>query len=182
MPHPHLADLLARNDATIASIEATVTPLTAEALAWRPAPDRWSVADVLAHLSHVLAVYEPRIRDAIAAQPTGDAPYRPGWLQRKFIAIAGPGGRSVRAPKAFAPAVAPGDETDALPRFLGHAATLREFLVAADGRSLNGKRFASPITRLIRFTPGEALTLMVAHNERHAGQIERLVADQCPTM
>lgn len=178
MKHPHLAELLARTDATTGAIEAAVTPLSAEALAWRPAPDRWCVADVLEHLSLVMSLYEPPLRTAIADRSASDAAYRPGWLQGKFIAIAGVGGRSVRAPKSFAPRVAAGAESQALARFLGHAGTLRELIVAADGRELNGRRFRSPITRLIRFTPGEALTLMVSHNERHAEQIERVIAAQ----
>jgi hypothetical protein len=59
-------------------------PLAPAQLVWRPAPERWSVAECLLHLNVTAALYlalvEPAIDRGRAKGLTGSGPYRTGWL------------------------------------------------------------------------------------------------------
>ena len=75
------------------------------------------------------------------------------------------------APKIFRPAgEAP---PEALDRFLAAQDALLTALASADGIDLNRWKLRSPATALLRFRVGEALELMVMHNDRHLDQAER---------
>ena len=47
-------------------LETLLGDLTDELLQWKPAPDRWSISEVLAHLSALETVYADRVRRMIA--------------------------------------------------------------------------------------------------------------------
>ena len=51
--------------------------------------------------------------------------------------------------------------------------SIQDWSCRSDGLPLNGPKFASPVTRLVRITLGEVLSLMVSHTERHVGQALR---------
>lgn len=177
--HAELRAALARRlGAFDAALRALVGPLSAAQRLWRPAPDRWGVADCCEHLLTVNALYLPRLGAALDAAPPPDpaldaAPWRPTWFGRWFVGAAGEGGRPIRAFAVFRP---PPPAPDAPERLLAQQDALRALLDRAAGRDLRAPRVASPLSRLIVLRAGEALEMLVAHQERHLAQARRVAA------
>src|SRR3982750_3756815 len=65
--HSHLEAVFARLDASRAALRAAVDAVPSDLRRQRPAPDRWSVNEVLEHLSLVEGLFARRIGDAVAA-------------------------------------------------------------------------------------------------------------------
>lgn len=179
----HLAALRARLDAIDAAAHAVADDLAPARRLWRPAPERWGVADCFEHLVTTDAAYFPRVAAVLAADPTPEparaaalraAPYRPTWFGRWFVGAAGKGGRPIRARGPFVP---PPARADAPERFIAQQAELRALLEAASGRDLRALSVTSPLTRLLSLRLGECLTMLVAHQERHLAQAERVRAE-----
>jgi hypothetical protein len=176
----YLRDLRSAARRVSGRIEGLCRPLGAVALGWKPAPDAWSAAQILEHVVRTADPYLERIRKAIErsrARGVGESPpLRPRFLARLFLRLVGPDSRRrLPAPKPFRPVVHEASP-QILDRFLESQLELEELITSAEGCDLNRPRFASPITPLVRFSAGEALTILVRHAERHAQQIERVVA------
>lgn len=167
-------------DAVRARWEALRRDHDERALTTTPTEGVWPVAGIAEHLHTTLALYEPLIRAHIhklrGAGQTGDQTVRPGWFARKFIHFAGPDNhKKLKAPKRFGPK--PGKVSiHVIDRAIEQTGVLTALLAEARGVELNRGKFGSPITRLIRFTLGEGLTLMVRHHQRHTNQAEQRVA------
>jgi hypothetical protein len=122
-------------------------------------------------------LYFPRIREAIEkASPEEKAePYRSSLIGRKFIDFISPDGtRKAKTFSAFEPHPALDDVT-ILDRFLAHQQELRDLLRRADGVNLNRVKLSSPAVRLLRFRIGEALMMLVRHQQRHLQQALRVL-------
>jgi hypothetical protein len=79
-------------------------------------------------------------------------------------AHAGPGGRPSAAFRTFLP---PPARPDAPERLLAAQAELHALLDRAAGRDLRAPRVHSPVTRLLTLRAGEALEMLVVHQDRH---------------
>jgi DinB superfamily len=66
--HSHLEEVFSRLDRSRAALRAAVDSVPREARETRPAPDRWSAAEVVEHLSIVERIFGGRIEQAIAAR------------------------------------------------------------------------------------------------------------------
>ncbi len=149
--------------------------LTPEELVARPAPEKWGVDHCLEHLAVTLGVYRPYLTGAIekaeGKSAAGTPDYRPGRFARWFFGFLKPDGKPVPAPKKFRPSagLSPGAEG----RFRGELKEYRALLARADRVNVNGTKFRSPVSPLLRFSIGEGFHLMVLHQDRHLGQAER---------
>jgi hypothetical protein len=178
LTHPHLHGLLADAEGIRAEAERLRDTLTPAQLTWRPAPDVWSVADCFEHVRKVDKGYAARIEEGIGRTASGEGAYAPGFIARSFIRFVSPEStRRLKAPKAIRPKETPPSAgAAALDRFLDQQAALLRLLRAADGRDVNGGRFASPFFGLLKFSVGEGLTLLVRHEQRHLAQALRITA------
>lgn len=174
----HLDDLERRLEAIGRRTGELTSGLRDEQLLWRPAPDRWGIADCFEHLLVADAPYFPRVREAIersAPAAGGERVYAPGLLARFFIKSVSPEGTlKLPAPKKFRP---PPARADAPERFLADQEVVAGLLADARDVDLQGAKLTSPVTSLLRLTIGEALTLLVSHQERHLGQAEAVRRD-----
>ncbi len=174
--HPVLrgwADELLEQSGRASSIIEGLSP---EQLVARPKPGGWGIAHCLEHLATTVELYRPGLEAAIhrgEERPPMDPPeYRPGRFARWFIRMAGPeSSRPLKAPKKFQPQE--NASPDAGARFAVAQKNAIALLERADGIDINRWKLASPVTRLLRFRVGEALELLVRHNERHLAQAER---------
>jgi len=172
----------ALHDRTLALIDhigALARPLDPERLVRRPPNGGWSVGHVLEHLCVTSELYEPPIRRLLAsARPDAAAPLRP-W-KPTFV------GRltvntferpmRMRAPKRTVPAASP--RGGVVEGFLAHLRTLDQLLDTSSGFDWRRLRMSSPVVSLpIRFNLGDVFSILVVHAERHARQIERVVAE-----
>lgn len=174
--HPHLRQLLADAEAVSDAARQFREDFSPAQLAWKPTPDAWSVLECFEHLIVTGELYFPRIREGLRrARRTGaEAPFRPAFLGRLFLRSLDPETRrKLKTFDVFKPAQGT-DDVGIIDRFLAQQDDLRALLQEADGVDLNSGTFASPVTRLVRFTVGEGLTVLVVHERRHLEQARRV--------
>jgi len=174
--HPHLKTLLADVAEVTAGVETLRADLTDEQLVWKPEPGVWNVLECIEHLIVVDGLYFPRIEAALAAAQGGgkDAPFRPSFFGKTFLRYVSPDSkRKIKTFRLFEPPPALTD-VSVPARFIAQQAVLTALIQRADGADLNDNTFSSPVSRLIRFSLGEGLTLLVLHQQRHLQQARRL--------
>jgi hypothetical protein len=149
----------------------------------RADPERWSVAECVAHLNLTSRAYLPLLREALeraralGARSSGAAPMRYrrdpiGWLLWR---TAGPPVRFGRL-RTAAPFVPKGD----LPReeVIAEFDRLQAEQVAcvreADGLPLDRVRITSPFNARLHYNLFACLTILPRHQHRHLWQAERV--------
>jgi len=153
--------------------------LSEDQLNWKPAPDRWSIAQCLDHLAVATDKFGPYLTAAIARgrakYPVPSSPvYQPsrlgGWLIKQLLPEST---RRVPAPKIFRPT-----ETapihGALAHFLKAHNEFLGFVRQAEGLDYNKTRLRSPVTPLMRYSLADAFVITVVHGQRHLGQAQRV--------
>jgi hypothetical protein len=157
---------------------ALVERLTEAQCAWQAAPNQWSIAQCLEHLNATARNYFPIISDSINQARSqgwlGAGPFRYGWLGGYFVRLSSPPPRfRMRAPRRFIP---PPDRpmSEIWPSFRTFQDRLQELIVHANGVDLARATVQSPVLKIIRFSLGNALALMVAHERRHLWQAQQI--------
>ena len=154
-------------------------PLDPEQLVRRPPDGGWGVGHVLEHLCVTSELYEPPIRALLRdARPDAAASLRE-W---KPTLVGGFGVRmferptKLPTPKSMVPAATP--RGGVVEHWLGHLDTQARLLDEASGYDWRRLRMASPAVPLPLklFNLGDVFLLLVTHAERHARQMERVVA------
>lgn len=156
-----------------------VAGLSEEQLNWKPALDRWSIAQCFAHLTVATEKFGPYLTAAIARgreqYPVKMSPsYQPSWLGGWLIKQLLPEAtRKVPAPKIFRPS-----ETEAihgaLDHFLSQQRAFLEFVRQAEGLDYNKTKLRSPVTALMRYSLADAFVITVVHGQRHLAQARRV--------
>ena len=169
--HAHLLDVLARLDRSRAELGATVESIAVGLRQQRPAPDRWSTAEVLEHLSLVERLITGRMADAIAsargrglaAETSARAPL-PDAIETRMA------DRSTRrnAPEASIP-TGTVDAAAALRAIEEGHHRLRALAGDVDGLALGEVTFEHPFFGPM--TVYQWIELMAAHEGRHTEQI-----------
>ncbi len=186
MSDSELLDRWARDAAAVRDQVAELFQEHSEAkLTWKPSAAGWSIAECVDHLAVTGEAYYGRIGDSVervkgsAASARG---YRPRWLARLFLRFVSPEGtKRVKAPKRFQPGAASAAGVSVGTQFVEQQQELIELIERARDCDLNAGRFGSPVTSLLRFSIGEALQMMVFHQQRHLAQMQRvLAAEGCP--
>lgn len=178
-PNEHVASCRQRVIDVMDQARESFGSLTAEQLGWSPDPKSWGVGACLEHLNVTGSLYYPRIETAIERARNTDrrgAPdFRPGWFARFFHRFVEPEGKSrVKAPKLFQPAVETFDPT-IVERFVEQQSGFQRLIESADGVELNRVKFATPVSRFLRFSVGEGIWILSSHLARHLGQAERVM-------
>ena len=182
MGDTHLQEIRLRAHNNKALAEGLLGEMTVQQMAWSPAPQSWNALEVLDHVNRAAEEYFELIQKAVvrtrARHLLAADSFRPGFLQSRFIRLLEPkpGSRRLPAPGKFHPQNKGEADGELLDRFFENADTLQTLLHEADGVHLSKVRFASPVTPLLRFNIGEAFWLLVAHENRHLLQIQRICA------
>ncbi len=174
--HPHLRTLLADVTTVTTETERLRATLSEAQCIWKPEPGVWNVLECFHHLIVTDKLYGPRLRAAIekASREGGSTPFRPSLFGKTFIRYVSPGSkRKIKTLRLFEPPPALTDVT-VLQQFIDHQDELTALIHQADGINLNRGKFSSPASRLVRFSVGEGLTVLVVHQQRHLQQAQRL--------
>jgi len=176
-----LADVISDFDAARARLQQLVKATPESKWSTRRDPNRWSVAECVAHLNLTSRAYIPRLREAFAGRVALDPPPRryrrdlAGWLIGLAVSPMPRIGRfrfgRMKTAAAFIPS---GD----LPR----ADLVREFDAfqdeqialtrAEDGLPLEQIRIVSPFNARITYNAYACLWLLPRHQHRHLEQAE----------
>ena len=150
--------------------------LDAEQFDWQPAPGKWSVGQILAHLNATNHEIQGPLRRALgtarAHGVTGHPPFDYGFLGRWFLdEVAPPPKHTARAPRRYVPEL--GDESgkDAvLAAFETQHAELLKLMQDADGLHLARVKMRSPALWLLNLPVGIWFASIPAHTARHLVQ------------
>ena len=149
---------------------------------WRPAPDRWSIAQCMDHLTSTTGPLVPAISIAVnrarAAGLLSYGPFHYGFVARWFLnSLATSGARPVSAPRLYRPSASDLDLASTASRFLSAQQAFEEAALSADGIHLSRVRVASPALALLRLPLGIWLLSTPAHTLRHLNQAQRVRTD-----
>lgn len=163
-------------DALDARLLAAVADLPDERWRTRRADGGWSVGEVLEHMCLSNAAYLERMRAMVdGGGPAGAAggAWRPtltgGLVTRALEAPA-----RLRAPRSIQPGPTP--RPDVLAALVATHDAVRALLDRAAALDWRRLRMTSPWAWFVRPNFGDACLIVLRHGERHAGQIERLIA------
>lgn len=156
-----------------------VSSLSESQLNWKPAPDKWSIAQCLDHLAVTSGKFDPYFTAALAGArkkwPVRIAPaYRPSWMGGWLIKQVAPEtGRNLPAPKVFRPSESSNIHAS-LESFLEQQERFIKFVRDTNGVDYNKTRLRSPVTPLMRYSLADAFVVTVVHGQRHLAQARRV--------
>lgn len=171
--HPRIEEVLKCLDAELAGLRSAVASVPPERRGERPAPERWSVAEVLDHLARVeRSVLRACEQQLAAARESG----LPDESETSSI-------RALMPPERVAnrdrPLVSPerllpkGNDADvAWAQVEAVRDRLREFVVSCDGLALSQVGFPHPALGTLNLY--QWLLFSAGHHARHAAQIREI--------
>jgi hypothetical protein len=153
-------------------VVAATKGLSEAQLKFKPAPDRWSVAEVLEHITVVEGAIYGNVTENIMKAPAGAADRDTAKIDAQVLAMVPDRTHKVKAPEQFVP-TGRWPATDTLDQFLRTRAKTIAFLESTpDLRAHVGGQ--SPFGALDAY---EWLMFTSAHSERHTKQILEVKAD-----
>lgn len=178
-----LRDLIGELEAARERAHRLAAGLPPETWSRRPQPERWSIAEQIAHLSLTSRAYLPLIEGALEQARerglSGEGPFRRdflGWLL----------GRMMEPPvrlrvKTAAPFVPPVPQAGATPaEALADFDRLQDELIAAvrqaRGLAVDRVEITSPFDSRVRYSLWSGLRAMTAHQRRHLWLAEQTCA------
>jgi hypothetical protein len=174
---PRIQEVIEYLDTTRAKLNLAVAEISADRWAERPAPERWSLAEVLEHLN----IIEGRVSQMISGRITGAREAGIGaevevdsvldTIDRTRIADRS---RPVTAPEAVQPQAA-GDPVSAWTTLEESRATLRRAILAGDGLALSEVKQQHPALGLINLY--QWMVFVGAHEARHTDQVREIAAE-----
>lgn len=168
-----------RTEAILSKAVTEWQNLPRQQLLQKPAPDRWSAAQCLAHLNVYGDYYLTAIETAIQrAQSRGNKPgasFRSGYLGAYFTKVMLPDSKTkMKSPaNAVPPEVV--DPIKVLAKFIDQQEQLLTLIDKARMVNLNQVRIPISIAQWIRLKLGDTFGFYISHQERHALQAERVI-------
>lgn len=152
---------------------------TLEQLARPPAPQAWSAAECLVHLSLTAAAIVPLVEIAVAdLRARGLVSFsasRMDWTGRLIAWSLEPRWLRTKTTARFQP-VELGPLTDVLPEFEAQQQAILRTLGAAEGLDLGGARIVSPFDARASYNVWSAFRILEVHERRHLRQARAAVA------
>jgi len=156
-----------------------VSGLSPAQLNWKPAPEKWSIAQCLDHLTVASRNFDAYFSASLVRGrkkwPVSTGPaYRPSFMGGWLIKLVNPeSGRNLTAPKVFRPSESSIDQP--LEKFLKQQERFIQFVQKTKGVDYNRMRIRSPVTPLIRYSLADAFVVTVVHGRRHLAQARRVL-------
>jgi hypothetical protein len=175
-----LPDLITEANEVASETKSTFGRLTPAQLNWKPAPERWSVAQCFEHLLTTNKGYFPSIEGVIAGiKPTfwQRMPVLPGLAGKLLIKSLDPKStRKIKAPKKFQPAQSD-IRASVLDDFLDLQSKIVEKMKATEHLDLEKIIIASPVASAITYSMIDAYRVIVVHERRHFEQARRVTEE-----
>ncbi len=152
--------------------------------AQRPGPDRWSVAECVAHLNLTTEAFRPLVLDALergrrlrgANAVRVAARYSRGLLGGLlWRVLSRPGKFRTKTTAAFVP-LQPGSAASLVAEFDRLQDEQIAWVRAADGLPLGAVKVASAFNARVRYNLFAALSILARHQQRHLWQAEEAAA------
>ncbi len=163
-----------RLDAVTEKVKADFSNLTSEQLNWKPAAEKWSIAEVLEHLVLVNQSYEIVLADAAngTSNPgyTAKIPFIVNMLGDAIYKSVEPTrAKKIKTFAVWQPSSSNVNE-NILPRFLDYQSILKD-LISKNKKLLEDDIvIPSPANRYVVYKLRKAVEIVVSHEERHLNQ------------
>jgi hypothetical protein len=162
--------------------EQLVDGLSPEQLTRRPDPARWSIADCLAHLNTIAAIYQPcvdaAIRQGREGKVFGRGPFNPGWLGGLLKWLAEPPPKiRFRAPRNILPPSTIADPGQVIAEFTRAQDEWERQIRECDGLDLEKVKCETPFPPMPCLRLAAPIPWMLAHERRHLMQAEKVKAE-----
>ncbi len=169
--HPRISEVLAHLDSTRAELASAVAAVPANLQSQKPGPDRWSVAEVIEHLTLVEGrVGQVIMKNIAEARANGLGNETSDDAIVPTVDVAGLLDRSTPRPASDASQPKEGlDAATALDKLNQQRQVLRDAITAADGLALSTVQADHP--RLGMLNMYQWIVFLGAHEGRHVGQI-----------
>jgi uncharacterized damage-inducible protein DinB len=175
-PQSEYAETLLRsNREVLQRIERAVADMDGDVLSRRPPDGGWSIAEVLEHLIVSADSYVESIRRVMGENPEKRAAASTTWkpsIMGGMLVSSFRNPRKLPAPRMYQPGPSPRANT--YEEFVRRQQEVGRLITEAQPLDWRAVRMRSPVIPLIRMNLGDALSVLVVHAERHAGQIERV--------
>ena len=139
---------------------------------FKPAPDRWSVAQVMEHIAAAEDFIRGMVREKLMMAPAGEAGRDVQKTDDAVLAMVPDRTTKAQAPEPLVPTNRFGSPDGSIKHFVESRAATEDFLKTATG--LRDHVADSPIGKLDGY---EFVLLIAAHSERHTKQINEVKAD-----
>ena len=139
---------------------------------FKPAPDRWSVAQVMEHIAAAEDFLRGFVQEKVMISPAGDPARDVKKTDDNVLAMIPDRTTKVQAPEQLVPTNRFGTPENSIKHFVDSRATTESFLKSANG--LREHVSDSPMGKLDGY---EFILLIAAHSERHTKQINEVKAD-----
>ncbi len=171
---PELREYQRQFQAIKADVAALVAGLDEDAFNWRPAPNRWSIAECIVHLNATgELILPPLSRKVERAREQGriaTGAFRRTLFSRVFLAFMEPPYRvRIPGPRNLLPEPER-HRLEVADTFIALQDRIIATMAAADGLDLGGVRMNSPFRRPVRITLAEWFLFLAAHERRHLWQ------------
>jgi hypothetical protein len=139
---------------------------------FKPAPDRWSVAQVMEHIAAAEDFLLTLDKEKVMMAPAGEAGRDVKKTDDGVLAMGPDRTNKVQAPEPLVPTNRFGSPDGSIKHFVESRATTENFLKSTTG--LRDHVLDSPMGKLDAY---EFVLLIAAHSERHTKQINEVKAD-----
>jgi hypothetical protein len=140
---------------------------------FKPAPDRWSVAQVMEHIAAAEDFIRVNlVQDKVMTLPAGEPGRDVKKIDAAVEAMVPDRSHKAQAPEPLVPNNRFGSPEGSLKHFLESRATTEQFLRSTSG--LRGHVLDGPVGKMDGY---EFILFIAAHSERHVKQINEVKAD-----
>lgn len=177
-----LLDQLAADVRAIILNTEPLKRMAGDKLREKPSEVEWSVVEVIAHLNYYARYYIRAMEEQLDGHRTkAQAEFRPGWLGGYFTKVIGPSpdgnvrNKMTTPPDARPKAPASLDTQAELEAFIRHQHEILNLLKISRTANLGRIRVPITLSRFIRLKLGDTLRFLIAHEQRHFQQIDRVL-------
>jgi hypothetical protein len=139
---------------------------------FKPAPDRWSVAQVMEHIAAAEDFLRETTKEKVMSGPAGDPGRDVKKADEAVLTMVPDRSHKAQAPEALVPSNRFGSPDGSVKHFLESRAVTEDFLKSTAG--LRDHVMDSPLGKLDGY---EFVLFIAAHSERHTKQINEVKAD-----
>jgi hypothetical protein len=153
-------------------------PFVAATTHWKPAPERWSVAQCFDHLISANGDYLTIMDDVLQGRKKSSAwqklPFLPRIWGKLLIKSLNPSqARRIKAPKRFEPAQSE-ISGSIINDFVSHQGKVMEKMKATENLDLERIVITSPVATPVTYSLMDAYRIIVVHERRHFQQAQRV--------
>jgi hypothetical protein len=159
-------------EATKKNVLEATKGLSEEQWNFKPAPDRWSVAQVMEHIAASEDFIREMLKEKVMIAPAGEPTRDVKKTDEAVLAMVPDRTHKAQAPEPLVPTNRFGSPESAIKHFVETRATTEEFLKTTTG--LRDHVADSPLGKLDGY---EFVLFIAAHSERHTKQINEVKMD-----